>query len=81
MGSPSKYYSPIPDDRLDVLVAAELNRMPYKLHPKRINRGYYKFRYIEFEVAEVNGKLMVKAKSWNNEKFGSFGKFLIYLKL
>ena len=77
---PRKSYSAALSDRVDALVAAELNKRPRKFYPTRINQGFYKFGCVEFDVAEVNGKLLARTKSWNNEKFGSFSKFLTYIQ-
>ena len=77
---PSFAYSPVLSDSLDTLVAETFNATTCKFPLIRINRGFYRIRSTEVEIAQVNGKLLARADAWNNGKFGALRKFLTHFE-
>lgn len=73
-------YSPVHSDSLDSLVAETFNSTACKFPMIRINRGFYRIRATEVEIAQVNGKLLARADAWNNGKFGVLRKFLSHFE-
>jgi len=78
--TPAYPYSVTTTDPLDVLVGETFNSTTCKFPLIRINRGFYRIRATELEVAQVNGKLLTRADAWNNGKFGAFSKFLTHFE-